>query len=382
MAIAIEKLEDHLNCPMCLDTYTKPKQLQCHHVYCQQCLVKLVFRDQQGQLSLACPNCRQVTLVPANGVRGLQSAFQITPLLEILDEHKKSKSAIASAEKIESASMRPTPHGDTTLQEDVTSVCPEHDGKKVALYCETCEETICWKCIKKGEKHNNHNYEELDEAFEIYEREIMSSLEPVEKQLLAIEKAVVELDARHTKISNQQTAIEADIHNTITRLQETLEVRKTELISQLHQLTQTKLKSLAIQRDLLEATQAQLSSCLCLMKENLTTGNQGKALLMKRTTVRQVKQISTLQLDMLEPNTEADLIFSALADLTKECRNYGKVFALSLPDPLCHVTSKGFDIGSPDPFKVHGTGKGVETGSPDPFECHGMDIRVTSLKMP
>ena len=44
------------------------------------------------------------------------------------------------------------------------------------------------------------------------------------------------------EISDQRVAIEADIHNTITRLHETLDVRKTELIHQLHQLTQAKLK--------------------------------------------------------------------------------------------------------------------------------------------
>ena len=45
---ALKKLEEELNCAICLDTYTEPKLLQCFHVYCQQCLVKLTVRDQQG----------------------------------------------------------------------------------------------------------------------------------------------------------------------------------------------------------------------------------------------------------------------------------------------------------------------------------------------
>ena len=39
---AIKKLEDQLNCSICLDTYTDPKLLQCFHVYCRKCLIKLV----------------------------------------------------------------------------------------------------------------------------------------------------------------------------------------------------------------------------------------------------------------------------------------------------------------------------------------------------
>ncbi len=71
LAIALEKLEDQLNCSICLDTYTNPKQLQCHHIYCQQCLIRLVIQDQQRQLSLTCPSCCQVTLLPASGVAGI-----------------------------------------------------------------------------------------------------------------------------------------------------------------------------------------------------------------------------------------------------------------------------------------------------------------------
>ena len=61
---AFKKLDEQLNCAICLDTYTDPKLLQCTHAYCTKCLIKLVVRDQQGQLILTCSTCRQVTPVP------------------------------------------------------------------------------------------------------------------------------------------------------------------------------------------------------------------------------------------------------------------------------------------------------------------------------
>ena len=337
---ALKKLEDQLNCSICLDTYTNPKQLQCQHVFCQQCLVKLVIRDQQGQLTLTCPNCRQVTPVPASGVRGLQAAFQINQFLEIVEEHKK---AMASCVKAETASTSSTSHASITAV-----VCPEHDGREVELYCETCGETICYKCIKKGEKHQMHNYEELNEAFARYQQEIMSSLEPLEKQLTAIEKALAQFDIRHDKITEQQGAIEAVIHNTVKKLHETLDVRKAELIGQLNQLTRAKLKSLETQKNQIETLQAQLSSCLHFMRENLKTVNQGEALMMKSNTIRQVNELTTtFQPNMLEPDTEADMIFSALADLTAECQNYGKVYVPGPPDPSkCSAIGIGVGISA------------------------------------
>ncbi len=338
MAIALEKLEDQLKCSICLDTYIDPKQLQCHHVYCQRCLYRLVVRDQQGQLSLTCPNCRQVTPVPASGVADLQAAFRVNQLLEIVEEHKKatasapSTASTASPEKVESARNN-------------TACCPEHDGRELELYCETCLEMICYKCIKKGEKHHSHHYEELNEAFERYKGEITSLLEPVEKQLTTIEAALVRLDSQCGKISDQRESIEANIHTTITRLHKMLDARKTELIGQLHRLTLAKLESLAAQREKIEITQAQLSSCLHFMRENLK-GNQRDSLPMKNTTVlRQVKELTnTFQPDMLVPNTEADMIFSVLADLSAECQSYGKLYATGSPDPSkCCTTGKGSD---------------------------------------
>ena len=96
---ALEKVEERLNCSICLDTYTDPKLLQCFHVFCRQCLVPLVVRDQQGRLGLTCPNCRQVTPIPADrGVAGLQPAFHINNLLEIQESLKKAETPAATPE--------------------------------------------------------------------------------------------------------------------------------------------------------------------------------------------------------------------------------------------------------------------------------------------
>ena len=70
----IRLVEKQLNCSICHDIYSDPKRLQCRHTFCRKCLVNLVVRDQQGDLSLTCHICHQAMPVPANGVTGLQSA--------------------------------------------------------------------------------------------------------------------------------------------------------------------------------------------------------------------------------------------------------------------------------------------------------------------
>ena len=226
--------------------------------------------------------------------------------------------------------------------------CFEHAEEELKLYCETCGELVCYQCIMKGGKHHDHDYALLQIAVEKYKEEITSSLEPMEKQVTIIKKALEQLNTRCGEISDQRAAIEDNIHVTFRRLREVLKVRETELIAQLHQMTQAKLKGLAAQSDQIETILTQLSSCLHFMGESLKTGNENDVLMMKMNTVQQVKELTTpFERDMLKPNTEADMVFSALADMTAMCQNYGQVYESGLPDPSnCHITGNGVEVAA------------------------------------
>ena len=115
---------------------------------------------------------------PANGVAGLQSAFHINHLLEIRDSVKEAKTPATSQEVVKSDRTHPIAK--------VTPNCFEHADKERELYCETCEDLICLKCAIKGGKHQDHNYQPLNDAFEKYKGEMTSSLEPMEKKLATI----------------------------------------------------------------------------------------------------------------------------------------------------------------------------------------------------
>ena len=333
---AIQKLEEQLKCSVCLDTYTDPKLLQCFHVYCKQCLVKLVIRDQQGQLSLPCPICRQDIPIPDEGVAGLQSAFQTNELLEIYNDYLKVKSARPEGDAA---------HVSPPISTKKVQYCAEHDGKELELYCETCEECICLKCAFKGGKHHCHDSNTLEVVFEKYRGEITPSLKPMEKNLKTVNKALTQLDKQSEDISDQRAGIEESIHNTVRQLHEFINVRKTELISQLHQMTQGKLKDLAVQRNQMETTQAQLSSCLDFVNESLKTDSRGDVLKMKTAIVKKIKELTTLfQPHVLMPNTEADMNFIISPGVTAVCQNYGVVYTHAMPDPSqCYVTGKGLE---------------------------------------
>ena len=338
----LKEVESQLSCSICLDTYSDPKILRCFHVYCRKCLVKLVVKDQDEAFVLSCPICRQVTPVPANGVTGLQQAFHINHFLEIVYELNKVTAHLSTNEgKEEGDSANLTP------LEEKKVCCPDHSGKEVELYCEACEVPICYKCAIKGGKHHSHEYKELGEAFEECKAEITASLEPMNEKLAAVEKALKRIDAHCSEISRQQVSIEDDIRMKISELHKILEERMTKLISQLRETAQRKLKSLATQRDQVETTKAQLSSCVSFIQETLQTGHQAGMLMAKRATVKRVKMLSdSFSLNRIQPLTTANMIFSTSEGASTACRNYGHVATLESPCPSqSHATGKGMEMG-------------------------------------
>jgi hypothetical protein len=229
---ALKKVEDQLNCSVCLEVYKDPKLLQCFHIYCRQCLVNLLTPQR-----LVCPICRFATPLPAGGVAGLPSAFHINHLLEIVYTHKKEDL------------LGSNPAGKVSKRK-ATLLCPDHAGKKLDLYCESCEQLVCLKCAIKGGRHHNHDCEELQDE---YKTKLSASLKPLQKQMSLVNTVLSKLDARAGEISDERAFVEADIHNSIERVRKdvlaVLDVRETDLINQLDKITQGKLKGLAVQRD-------------------------------------------------------------------------------------------------------------------------------------
>ena len=339
---ALKRLEDQLTCGICLDSYTDSKLLQCFHVFCKQCLERLVVHDRQG-LSLLCPTCRRSTLLPpATSVSGLQTAFYLNHLFEVRDalekvkepqktQCEKCKNGVATSfcrtcgqficvtcTTIHSAWEELQSHEVLSLERlkgDVVQLvppkkmiayCSKHKGKELELYCNTCGDLICHNCTVQ--LHQGHKHEVVSDTFQKHKEQISASLKPIEHHLEAASKALQGLDTQCQQIMDQREALVGNIHKTIRKLQEALEVRKTELIGQLDQITQQKLKTLAAQRDQIELVQTQLSSCLEFVKESLRTGSEGEILAMKKPVVKQVEEITAeFKAEVLVPQERANV---------------------------------------------------------------------------
>ena len=220
--------------------------------------------------------------------------------------------------------------------------CFEHSEEQLKLYCETCGELVCLQCIMKDGKHHDHDYALFKKAFEKYKEEITLSLEPMEKQVATAKKAQAQIDAHCGEASNQRAATAESIHITFRLLREVLDIREAELIGQLDQMTQEKLKNLTTQREQIETALTQLNTCLHSMRESLRTGNEGDVLMARTTTLMQVKEL--LLPDTSKSNIEVmGITFSASNDLTLACQNHGRVFVPGSQDRPIRYAEKCTD---------------------------------------
>ena len=340
-----------------------------------------MVRDRQG-LSLHCPSCRRSTLLPPTSVSGLQTAFYLNNLFEVRDaiekvkepqktQCEKCKKRVATSfcrscgqficalcTQIHQEWEEFSSHEVITLAQlegDVAQLvppkkkvmfCSKHPTKELDLYCETCEELVCRDCTVRI--HREHQYDLVTDAFQKHRDVLFASLQPVERQLDTVTKSLQQLDTQCQQITDQRETLVGNIHKTIRQLQEALEVRKTELIGQLDQITQWKLKTLAAQRDQVELVQTQLSSCLGFIKESLRTGSEGEILAMKKPVVKQVEEITAeFKAEVLVPQKRADIRFSASTpELTKTCQQFGKLYLCPAFPEKCYATGKGLEVAT------------------------------------
>ena len=393
---ALKKVAARLECGICHKQYKDPKLLPCFHVFCNQCLERLV-QKRDGQSVLQCPNCRRTTALPLQGVSGLQSDFHASHLFEIQDTLAKVKEPQKiQCEKCKKSTatgfcrdcgkficdkcteMHQTweeynTHEIATIQNvqaDAASFippkkkvlyCQKHNEKLLEIYCKTCNELICNTCTVRT--HQGHQYDVASDTFTRHKQEIADQLESIKRHLATVNTALHSFDGRAKEIQDQRETHQADIHKRIDQLQQALEQRRTELIGQLNQLTQHKLKSLAAQRDQVELLHTQLTSCLEYVEGSLTTGTQEEILGMKGSLLQQISQITgDFNSGILAPKEEANILLVADSELHHACKEFADVVDQS-EKPVC-------------PEKCYCTGDGIKSaniGELATFIVHAID---------
>ncbi|CAH1796607.1 unnamed protein product [Owenia fusiformis] len=127
MATAMEEhVKETLKCKVCYETLTDPRTLPCMHTYCCKCLDKLEKKKRGWELTLYCPECRQVhTIVPTGGVAKFKVNFTTSSIVDLL------QSMDVIGEKPQCTPCKESDH----IEIDAKSKCIQCNK----LFCKDCD---------------------------------------------------------------------------------------------------------------------------------------------------------------------------------------------------------------------------------------------------
>ena len=383
---ALEKLEQQLACPVCLDRFTQPKTLPCLHSFCNDCLDRFPVEIQQGKNFIVCPVCRQTTQQPDNGVSGFQSAFLVNHLLELhqllekvsgskhscencskeedvtgfckqcsmllcqtcVDTHNKwvkfTSHQILGMEDVAATASKLVP-----LKERPTIECSSH-GKPLEVYCDTCDKLICYLCTT-AKAHRNHEYEPLNDAFPRHRQQILDSLDQVKEKLTAITAAINTLKTHEGGFLEQVGTVKKDIKATVQQLIQLLKESEQQLMKELDQVTEAYVEKISACKKETDISIAQLESCEKFAEEELRIGSQQEILVMKKQTVERMAAVcSQVKEDSFRPLEDTKVRFAKSASVLEACRNLGSVVKYGRFEVAYNKTT--FDLCSAAPLST------------------------------
>ncbi|XP_056140555.1 tripartite motif-containing protein 3b [Lampris incognitus] len=266
-----------LVCSICLDHYHNPKVLPCLHTFCESCLQNYIPAES---LTLSCPVCRQTSILPEKGVSALQNNFFITNLMEVLQRDPEcSRPEACSVLESVSAAAAGKPLS-----------CPNHEGKVMEFYCESCETAMCLDCTA-GE-HREHVTVPLLDVVEQHKMALKTQLDAIRSrlpQLTAAIELVTEISRQLTERKNEAVA---DITATFEELERALQQRKSALITDLENICSAKQKVLQAQLSSLLQGKEHIQSSCSFTEQALSHGSATEVLLVQKQMSERVTALA------------------------------------------------------------------------------------------
>ncbi|XP_042281345.1 tripartite motif-containing 13 isoform X1 [Thunnus albacares] len=199
----MEQLEEELTCPICCCLFEDPRVLLCSHSFCKKCLEGLLEgnRGPAFRTPFKCPTCRKES--PHNGANSLQINYSLRGIVE-----KYSKIKVLPK----------------------MSVCQQHSGQPLNIFCATDLKLICGFCATTGD-HKGHKFCSLEEAYEREKDAFEELLQGAESwQSADILSCLETLQASKKKALQSVNADAEKVTDYFDKLVSALECKKNEIL--------------------------------------------------------------------------------------------------------------------------------------------------------
>ncbi|XP_078360716.1 E3 ubiquitin-protein ligase TRIM71-like [Oculina patagonica] len=260
----LNNLHEEVSCPVCMNTFTEPKQLPCLHSFCLHCL-QGIQRTSGRRDIIACPECRREIRVPASGnLNDLPTNFRINSLLDVLAIRECSTDGVkcGNCDKRSAQSSYCfqclgfwchhciTGHNiiranrehkllalkdfqDQDIEEVLKrpAFCPRpgHEKKELEFFCEKCEVPICNACALTS--HEGHAKKLLEEAANERKLQINSMIELQKEKVQQKKERITKLDENCVQIEAKAAAAKQNVNRFAENLTAVIEANRRKILN-------------------------------------------------------------------------------------------------------------------------------------------------------
>jgi len=217
------------------------------------------------------------------------------------------------------------------------SLCKEHEGEVLKLFCETCDEAICRDCTIV--KHREHKYAFVKDAFSEGKESVLKILSETKTKASVIKGALDAVSEVKRSVQSHAEQTVQEVLSCFQELTDCLNTRCNELICSVEELKKAKLKSLEIQQEELETALGSVWSSVEFTERALEHGSEVDILNMRKQMSARLQELNSARWQ-LEPISHDRFKFCPDYQLKQALPSFGDV-----TDVVTHAGSSTVTMG-------------------------------------
>ncbi|XP_070555074.1 tripartite motif-containing protein 3-like [Ptychodera flava] len=336
--------EEYLSCTICLQRYTAPKILPCHHTFCSGCLTTCVGKETE----VICPTCYTPCPLSADGVKHLKSSFFISSLIDIVcqgtpdrcevpgvcegcEENVASHRCLDCSLDFCQSCTKPHKivpatrnHRILTYNEynkaslsdvrlDSRVYCKYHPEREIKFYCDTCQVPVCLECTVVEHRVPRCSHRNLQDAAEDYAKKLREMLTKVREKEEKCEASKGMAGDNMDKLRKYCREEEERIRRTSDEMIRMIKREQQRLVEELKTDYATKLKQAEVQVHDLEFTRGNISSVCSHIETVIQHGSALQLLTSQEEMVNRIEKLATAKTTEVKP---PDIVrFKAMCDI-------------------------------------------------------------------
>ncbi len=203
------------------------------------------------------------------------------------------------------------------------SLCKEHEGEVMKLFCVTCQKAICRDCTVV--EHRDHEYTFVREAYSTGRESLLNILSETKSRVPMLEEALQSVSEIKERVHSRGEQTVQEVIKCCDDLTACVNIRRKWLIQLTEELKKGKLKALQIQQEELEMALASVKNSVEFTEKALKNGSEVEVLNMHKQMSSRLEEFNSAKWQLKPCTDDVVKLNVDKKQLTQEMKNFGAI---------------------------------------------------------